>query len=157
MNADFCAAIHQVALVRGTTPELPLPQRTKIRDSATGGRAVTRDEAWDLANHWVAAWNAHDLDSIMGHYDDGVELISPAAAQLFKTADGKVAGKAQLREYFQRGLAAYPELHFELHDVLWGIASVVLYYTNQRGTHTAEFMELSASGKVTRVVANYSA
>jgi hypothetical protein len=33
----------------------------------------------------------------------------------------------------------------------------VLYYTNQRGTHTAEFMELSAAGKVTRVVANYSA
>ena len=27
--------------------------------------AVTRDEAWNLANHWVAAWNAHDLDLIM--------------------------------------------------------------------------------------------
>jgi hypothetical protein len=38
-----------------------------------------------------------------------------------------------------------------------GVSSVVLYYTNQKGTHTAEFMEFSASGKVARVVANYSA
>jgi predicted ester cyclase len=118
--------------------------------------AVTRDEAWDLANNWAAAWNAHDLDLIMTHYDDAIELTSPAAAQLLKTADGKVVGKANVREYFRRGLEAYPELHFHLEDVLWGVSSVVLYYTNQRGTRTGEFMELSAAGKVIRVVANYS-
>jgi hypothetical protein len=122
-----------------------------------GETALTRDEAWHLANVWVAAWNAHDLDRIMTHYDDAVELTSPIAAQLLGTADGKVVGKASLRAYFQRGLAAYPELHFRLADVLWGVNSVVLYYTNQKGTHTAEFMELSASGKIAKVVANYGA
>jgi predicted ester cyclase len=121
------------------------------------GTAVTRDEAWSLANHWVAAWNAHDLDLIMTHYDDAVELISPVAARLLGAPDGKVAGKANLRAYLQRGLEAYPELHFRLEDVLWGLSSIVLYYANQKGTRTAEFMELSASGKVVRVVANYSA
>jgi ketosteroid isomerase-like protein len=45
--------------------------------------AVTKDEAWNLANHWVAAWNAHDLDMILSHYDDAVELTSPVAAQVF--------------------------------------------------------------------------
>ncbi len=118
---------------------------------------MTRDEARALANHWVAAWNAHDLDLIMTHYDDGVELISPVAARLSGMPDGKVAGKPNLRAYFQRGLEAYPELHFRLEDVLWGVSSIVLYYANQKGTRTAEFMELSASGKVVRVVANYSA
>jgi len=117
---------------------------------------VTRDEAWSLANHWVAAWNAHDLDSIMTHYDDAIELISPVAARLLGMPDGKVAGKPNLRAYFQRGLEAYPELHFHIEDVLWGIDSIVLYYTNQKGTRTAEFMKLSASGKVVRVVANYN-
>jgi predicted ester cyclase len=116
---------------------------------------VTRDEAWSLANHWVAAWNAHDLDSIMEHYEDAIELTSPVAARLLGSSDGKVIGKANLRAYFQRGLEAYPELDFRLEDVLWGVTSVVLYYTNQKGTRTAEFMELSARGKVTRVVANY--
>ena len=118
---------------------------------------MTRDEAWNLANHWVAAWNGHDLDLIMMHYEDAIELTSPAAAQLLGASDGKVVGKANLRAYFQRGLEAYPELDFRLEDVLWGVTSVVLYYTNQKGTRTAEFMELSARGKVTRVVANYGA
>jgi predicted ester cyclase len=123
----------------------------------TGESSLTRDEAWNLANHWVAAWNAHDLDLIMTHYDDAIELTSPIAAQLLGTTDGKVIGVVNLRAYFQRGLEAYPELHFRLADVLWGVNSVVLYYTNQKGTRTAEFMELSATGKVIRVVANYGA
>lgn len=93
----------------------------------------------------------------MTHYDDGIELTSPVAAQLLRTPSGKVVGKANLREYFRRGLEAYPELRFRLEDVLWGVSSVLLYYTNQRGTRTGEFMELSAVGKVTRVVANYGA
>jgi predicted ester cyclase len=118
---------------------------------------VTRDEAWNLANHWIAAWNAHDLDLIMSHYDDAIELTSPVAAQLLGTPGGKVVGKVKLRAYFQRGLEAYPELDFHLEDVLLGVNSVVLYYTNQNGTHTGEFMELSATGKVARVVAHYSA
>jgi predicted ester cyclase len=118
--------------------------------------AMTKDEAWSLANHWVAAWNAHDLDLIMTHYEDAIELISPVAARLLGMPDGKVVGKPNVRAYFQRGLEAYPELHFRLEDVLWGINSIVLYYTNQKGTRTGEFMELSASGKVVRVVANYS-
>ena len=116
---------------------------------------MTIDEARNLADLWVAAWNAHDLDQIMNHYEEGVELTSPVAAQLLGTSDGKVVGKASVRAYFRRGLEVYPELHFQLADVLCGVNSVVLYYTNQKGTRTAEFMELSAMGKVARVVANY--
>ena len=117
---------------------------------------MTKDEAWKLAEHWVAAWNAHDLERIMAHYEDVVELTSPVAAQLFGTPDGKVAGKANLRAYFQRGLEAYPDLRFQLENVFWGVNSVVFVYKNQKGTRTAEFVELSASGKVARVAANYS-
>jgi predicted ester cyclase len=117
---------------------------------------MTMDEARNLAELWVAAWNAHDLDLIITHYEDTVELTSPVAAQLLGTSDGKVVGKASLKAYFRRGLEAYPELHFRLADVLCGVNSVVLYYTNQKGTRTAEFMELSAIGKVARIVANYS-
>jgi len=116
---------------------------------------VTREDAWGLAKDWVGAWNAHDLDLIMTHYDDAIELTSPVAAQLLGSSDGKVVGKANLRAYFQRGLEAYPELRFRLEDVLWGLSSVVLYYANHKGTRTAEFMEISANGKVAGVVANY--
>lgn len=118
---------------------------------------MTREEAWKLAEHWIDAWNAHDLDQIMTHYEDAIELTSPVAAQLLGTAHGRVMGKENLRAYFRRGLEAYPELHFRLNDVFLGVRSVVLVYTNQKGTHTAEFMEFSAIGKIARVVANYSA
>lgn len=116
---------------------------------------MTRDEAVALAHACVAAWNAHELDAIMAHYDEAVELTSPAAA-LLGTADGRVVGNADLRAYFARGLQAFPDLHFGIEEALSGVNSVVLYYRNQRGTRTAEFMEMSAEGKVARVVAHYS-
>ena len=50
---------------------------------------MTRDEAWKLAEHWIAAWNAHDLDLIMTHYEDAIELTSPVAAQLLGTPAGR--------------------------------------------------------------------
>jgi hypothetical protein len=67
-----------------------------------------------------------------------------------------VAGKANVRAYFQKGLEAFPALRFELQEVFWGMDSLVLYYANQSGTFTAEYMEVGPGGKVSRVVANYS-
>lgn len=93
----------------------------------------------------------------MSHYDDAVELISPVAAQLLGAHGGKVSGKTDLRAYFQRGLEAYPQLSFHLEDILWSVNTIVLYYTNQKGSRTAEFMELSATGTVARVIAHYNA
>lgn len=117
---------------------------------------MTEETARSLAKHWVAAWNAHDLTAILSHYEEGIELTSPVAARLLG-GDGKVVTKANLKAYFQRGLEAYPNLRFELKDVLWGLQSLVLYYTNQNGIPVGEFMELSSNGKVARVVANYGA
>jgi len=117
---------------------------------------VTKEEALELANSWISAWNAHDLNSIMTHYDEAIELTSPVAAELLKIPAGKVYGKANLRAYFQRGLEAFPDLRFHLGDLFVGVNSVVLVYANQKGTRTAEFMDLSPNGKVMRVVANYS-
>jgi hypothetical protein len=112
--------------------------------------------ARQFADEWVRAWNAHDLDRIMAHYDDDVVLVSPVAARLLADPSGRVSGKAALRSYFQRGLEAYPQLRFELLDVMWGLDSVVLYYVNQKGSRTGEYMELTPTGRVSRVVANYN-
>ena len=117
---------------------------------------LTQTEAQQFAKEWVAAWNSHGLVALMSHYAADVVLTSPVAARLLNDASGTVVGKDALRSYFNRGLDAYPNLKFELLDVLWGISSVVLYYINQKGTKTAEFMEFDADGKVIRVVANYN-
>jgi hypothetical protein len=117
---------------------------------------MDEQQAKQLAAHWIESWNLHDLDSIMEHYSDDVILISPVAARILNDPDGAVRGKPALRSYFAKGLAFYPDLKFHLLDTLWGLHSLVLYYRNQNGARTAEFMEIGQDGKVSRVVANYS-
>jgi hypothetical protein len=113
-------------------------------------------EVRKFAGDWIQAWNSHDLEAIMSHYAPEVVLTSPTAAKLLGDSSGNVRGKDALRSYFARGLEAFPNLTFELLDVMWGISSVVLYYRNQKGTKTGEFMELDPDQKVARVVANYN-
>jgi hypothetical protein len=109
-----------------------------------------------LASEWIQSWNQHDLEAILAHYTDDVVLVSPVAAERLGDPSGTIRGKAALRRYFALGLEAHPNLRFEIRDVLWGVQSVVLYYQNQRGTMTGEFMELAPDGRVCRVVATYN-
>lgn len=117
---------------------------------------ISDPDAKRFANEWVAAWNSHDLDTIMLHYDEDVILTSPVAAKLLADPSGTVEGNAALRNYFRRGLELYPDLHFELIDVMLGLSSIVVCYKNQKSKKTAEFMEFGKDGKIIRVVANYS-
>ena len=121
-----------------------------------GIEMLSKTEALQFAHGWVRAWNSHDLDAIMSHYAPEVVLTSPTAARLLGDPSGTVTGKEAVRSYFARGLEAFPNLTFELLDVMWGVSSVVLYYVNQKGTKTGEFMEFDANQKVFRVVANYT-
>jgi hypothetical protein len=118
---------------------------------------ISETEARQFAHSWIQGWNTHDLEAVMSHYAPEVVLTSPTAARFLNDPSGIVSGKQALRSYFQQGLEAYPNLTFELLDVMWGISSVVLYYVNQKGTKTGEFMEFDKNQKVVRVVANYNA
>lgn len=117
---------------------------------------LTQSDATKFAHDWIAAWNSRDLDAILSHYDANITLTSPVAAKILGDHTGIVSGIAGLRDYFKKGLELFPELRFELFDVMFGLSSVVLCYKNQKGTKTAEFMEFAPNGKVIRVIANYS-
>jgi hypothetical protein len=134
---------------------LPKYHEEKTSPAGVTLQMLTETEARQFARHWIAAWNSHDLEAILSHYGSEVVLTSPVAARLLNVASGTVEGKDALRSYFKRGLEAYPGLAFELLDVMWGISTVVLYYVNQNGTKSAEFMEFDTNGKVIRVIANY--
>ena len=85
-------------------------------------------------------------------------LAPDDAAVLLDSGElAQAAGKPdEARKYLERGLKLYPNLQFELLDVMWGLSSIVVCYKNQKGTRTAEFMEFGENGKIIRVVANYS-
>jgi ketosteroid isomerase-like protein len=47
-----------------------------------------------FAQEWIEAWNSHDLERILDHYDDEVVLVSPVALSVL--GNGRVQGKAAL-------------------------------------------------------------
>ena len=59
-----------------------------------------------FAREWLTAWNAHDLERILAHYSEDVELTSPFVAKLTGRSEGVLRGKAALRDYFARGLTS---------------------------------------------------
>lgn len=113
---------------------------------------MTHDE---LGREWMAAWNAHDLERILSHYADDIVFESPFAQKLFPASGGKVEGKGRLREYFSKGLAAYPNLRFSDMRVYSGVNSFVATYTSVNGLRAAETFCLNSYGKIRRVFAHY--
>ena len=116
---------------------------------------IDRDDAWKFANEWLNAWNKHDVDLIMEHYDDSIEFCSPIVQKVLGKPDGVVQGIQNLRDYFTRQLQKFPTLHFQLLDVFASPQSVVLYYKINRGLMAAECMILNSKMKATKVYANY--
>lgn len=117
---------------------------------------ISAERARQFANEWIAAWNAHDLEKILSHYDDAIEFSSPFVVRLFNEPSGTIRGKEALAAYFGKGLAAYPDLKFELFHALAGIQSVTLFYRSVKNLLAAEVMFLNPEEKVVKVVAHYT-
>jgi ketosteroid isomerase-like protein len=113
--------------------------------------------AQQFAHEWYSAWNAHDLERILGHYADDVEMTSPLVPGLAGNTDGRLRGKAALRAYFTAGLETYPSLHFEPLGLFVGVNSLVLYYLSVNGRPSAEVVFLNEEGTIDRYSAHYAA
>ncbi len=117
---------------------------------------LTREQALRFAHDWLGAFNAHDLEAILGHYADDVQFYSPLIALLKFNESGCIRSKGELRQYFQLGLQAYPNLHFTLHHVFVGIDSLVIYYTSVNGRLASELFRLDEAGKARQVFCHYT-
>jgi ketosteroid isomerase-like protein len=116
---------------------------------------MEKELAERFARQWIAAWNSHDLDRILAHYEDDFEMHSPYVALLGGEPSGKLKGKAAVRAYWTRALQAIPDLRFELVQVLTGADSVTIYYKGHRG-HAAEVLHFASGGKVRSAFAHYA-
>lgn len=115
---------------------------------------ITKETAAQFAREWEASWNSHDIDRIISHYAKDIVLVSPIAGKLLGRPE--VKGIESVRSYFTKGLQAYTDLRFQVLDVLHGVDSVVLCYTNQNGIRASEFMQLDGEGRVFRMYDHYS-
>lgn len=117
---------------------------------------ISKVKAQELAQDWIDAWNSHDISRILSHYSDEVVFTSPFIVKLLGDNSGTIQGITNLRSYFIKGLEAYPNLKFELYQVLTGVDSITLYYKTVNEMVAAEVMELNSEGKITKVIAHYS-
>ena len=125
-------------------------------DGTTRSLELSEDIIAAFAREWIEAWNAHDIDRILSHYREDVRFVSPIAAR-FGARYGELRGRLALRDYFERGLASYPALHFEPIAALGGIGSIALHYRSVENRQAIEVMELDAGGQIRRAAAHYTA
>lgn len=117
---------------------------------------IDRTFALRIADEWIAAWNAHDLDRILSHYADDVEMTSPFIVKVTGEPSGRLRGKAAVGAYWRAALDRMPELHFTLHEVMHGIDTVQIVYTSVRGLRAIETLWFGDEGRIVKAMANYN-
>lgn len=90
-------------------------------------------DPFEFGRHWLEAWNAHDLEALLAHFDEAVVFTSPVAAQLLTGSEGVIRGKGALRAYWTEALRRIPDLRFDLIGVYAGVRSLVINFRNQKG------------------------
>ncbi len=116
---------------------------------------ISQDWARSFAKEWVDAWNAHDLDRVLSHYADDVELSSPFITAFTGESSGTLKGKTQVGAYWRTALERIPDLHFELLDVFVCVDSITIYYRAVLGKHATEVLFFNAAGKAYKALAHY--
>lgn len=116
---------------------------------------LTPEQARAFADSWYAAWNAHDIDAIMAHYDPRIEHSSPFIKRYNNSDDTAIVGIANVRDYFARALQRNPTLRFDPMHVTTGLESVILVYRRMSGDLAAEVFFLNTAGKIEVSVSHY--
>jgi ketosteroid isomerase-like protein len=110
-----------------------------------------------FAKDWIEAFNSKNLDHILSHYTEDVELYSPRVKLVMGDPSGKVKGKKALRDYFSTALARSPDLRFTLEKIYPGAGSVVFQLRTNEGRDGAESMVFGEGGLVREVRAHWVA
>lgn len=130
--------------------------RTPEGHRFTVGAAIRRAPATPpdpaaFAQSWLAAFNAGDLEAILAHYADGIEHASPTVVRLLGEPSGVVRGKAALRAYYEKALAAAgPGLRYDMTKLYVGVRGLTMLYNRSGGKLVAETFELDADGRIER-------
>jgi len=108
-----------------------------------------------VAEDWIEAWNARDLERIMQHYAADVEFEANTVVRRWQRPDGKLRGLNELREHFRLGLELVPEIYFEIEDVFSAPSGYAVLYRRENGNRVLDVVELDGDGKARRVKAFY--
>ncbi|QSW89114.1 nuclear transport factor 2 family protein [Flavobacterium endoglycinae] len=113
-------------------------------------------DAKKFAKVWIESWNSHDLNDIMSHYSDDLEITTPMIKLAGGIESGSLSGKENVAAYWRKALSKFPDLKFELIDVTSGVNSVALYYKSIMDKKAVEVMFFNEEGLVNKMIAHYT-
>ncbi|KXH85341.1 MULTISPECIES: nuclear transport factor 2 family protein [Chryseobacterium] len=109
----------------------------------------------NFAEEWIRAWNSHDLEDILSHYTDDIEITTPMIVMATGGKESTLKGKEAVRQYWRKALDKFPDLHFELIQSTAGVNSVALFYRSIMDKHAVEVMFFDDEGKIKTMYAHY--
>ncbi|HBV16239.1 nuclear transport factor 2 family protein [Chryseobacterium carnipullorum] len=109
----------------------------------------------NFAEEWINAWNSHDLDKILFHYADDIEVTTPMITLAAGGKENTLKGKNDVWEYWKKALEKFPDLNFELIKSTAGVNSVALYYKSIMDKYAVEVMFFDDEGKINKMYAHY--
>jgi len=114
-----------------------------------------------LVRDWLEGWNGRDLDRVLAHYAEDAVFQSPTVLLGDPDGDGTLRGRDAIRHLYERALARFPKLRFELEDVIERASGVLVLHRKHnvfaaRAGLTVETFE-TTGGLVTRNVVYWSA
>lgn len=108
-----------------------------------------------FAHEWIDSWNSHDIDLILAHYSDDVEVTTPMIKVVLGIDSGTLKGKEKVKEYWTAALKKVPGLKFELVDSAESVHSIAVYYKSSMNRMAIEVMFFNGEGFINKVVAHY--
>ena len=117
---------------------------------------IDKSFAEPFAADWIDAWNSHNLDRILAHYEDDFEMTSPLIPKIAGEPSGTLRGKTAVGAYWGKALQMIPDLHFELITTLVGVNSITLYYKGAQERLVAEVFHFGSNHKVVKAYSHYA-
>ncbi|MBN1569381.1 MAG: nuclear transport factor 2 family protein [Acidobacteria bacterium] len=114
------------------------------------------EEAKRFAEDWVAAWNRHDIPSVLKHYSDDFEMTTPMIQRVLGIESGTLKGKDTVGNYWRAALTKVPDLSFSIIEVTCGVRSVSIYYNAVMGKKAIETFLFNEKGEIYRALATYN-
>ncbi len=113
-------------------------------------------ESHKFAQKWIESWNSHNLNDILNHYSEDIEITSPMIKIAGGINTGTLQGKESVANYWEKALNKIPDLHFELIDVTESVNSIAIYYKSVMNKKAIEVMFFNEQGKVNKMIAHYT-
>jgi hypothetical protein len=99
-----------------------------------------------IAKKWLAAFNEHNLETLLSLYDENAEHFSPKLKLRDPASNGKIKGKNTLRKWWKDAFERLPELTYKENTITASDDRVFMEYTRivpgEENLNVAEVLEI---------------